>query len=102
MENPKINKTKKAKQKLMLIAALITMIFFIIVIISFLIWGGNSSSNNYIIPDSYSFKGNVLNTADIYSDISIDVNNDELKLVYIEIVQEFIKNKTEDNTQNVA
>ena len=35
--------------------------------------------------------------------IDIDSNNDETKLVYIEIVQEFIKNKQdEENNTNVA
>jgi len=65
-------KNKKIKRKLMLSAAGLTVVVVIILLIIFVLTFNKSNLNNgYVVPNSYSFTGNILSTSTPYSDISL-------------------------------
>jgi len=74
MKEKEIN-DKKAKRKLMLTSALITliMIIIIVVVLGIIFYKASNRNSGYVVPNSYSFSGNILTTVTLYSDISLVV-----------------------------
>lgn len=64
-------KAKKAKFKLALISVTMTIVFLLLVIIILGVIFSNNKPNNYIVPNSYSFSGNILNVTQLNSDITL-------------------------------
>lgn len=70
---------KMAKRKMAMISILMTVVIVLIVIsiLAIILSFRSTTDGNYIVPNSYSFSGNILSTTSIYSDITLVVEEKE-------------------------